>query len=677
MIRFAKKLLLATSILGVGFGAQAQQVQLEWADIPVEARSGQVFHLEVSGPLLKDSDSGKKSNFEGVGFAISQKHLLTAKHVTRDDQPRGTLFSFAPIPNLRGLYVPDREITVVYDPDEGKENHPTDRNNVTVETSNRVVAIPATDQQVDTVLLEVQKLAQLPDPLPLSACPLTRGETYYVWKLFNLEGEEPLTSVDDIYSTPITFVGDSKYGILKEFQNIDPKENQFQIVQGDSGSPVLNDEGKVVGHLSAVSGNDVYVTLTSSFLDLIPSNIVVECAENRINPQEFKFLLDRVARLEGEFSKEEGKMGRVTQAEAGLESLGAKLTEEAKRLTETIATAQTAADNATTIGNNAQTAANNAQASANNAQQSADLANSSANTALNALDDLPEDKDAIKEFLEKFKSADLKVLPTLQTINEDLTEPVWSYDAQKMEDREGIRFLGTYTRPVRSTDFDNQKKYCLTPIHPVFGVDEDLYGPAADPRQSRHYRMLDALSRDRKKDGKSFDRMARAYEDIIDALEDLKDDAEDEDAIEEMIKSAEPADNYCHEPFVSGVNDDDKGLSLYTYEAKLDTKYRDFKETFSDWDGLYYLQVLTNPFLNNLSSEPKEDGDQKEAWEIEKVYVIQLSDDQIPTCFDIEKFLKADQGKGDAVAEFVGDFLEAKENGETYFDDELKQKLEC
>ena len=87
-------------LIGAGAPSVAQDVQLVWTSTPVQARTAQLFRLEVEGPLEADAATGRISRFEGVGFAISERHLLTAKHVTRDDQPRGADNAFAPNANL-------------------------------------------------------------------------------------------------------------------------------------------------------------------------------------------------------------------------------------------------------------------------------------------------------------------------------------------------------------------------------------------------------------------------------------------------------------------------------------------------------------------------------------------------------------------------------------------------
>lgn len=244
------------------------------ADWPLQAPDDidlaprQIFGLEVNGfPNLK---------LIGTAFAIDEQTLITARHVV------GEHTSFRDLaPNSQHIHIPERFIEIRYTVDE--------RQTSSVQYYQDITVTPSPIRTVDAARLDLVDILPVA-PMTLSTCAINLQETYYLLKLLNGEPNEP--RVVALTPDPSVFTG---RGDLRTFTHNAPPS--LAPVSGDSGSPVVDREGHVVGLLTAVDDRELYVTLTRTWLDLVPADVALACdPDPRVWP-------NRIADLQSEIDQ--------------------------------------------------------------------------------------------------------------------------------------------------------------------------------------------------------------------------------------------------------------------------------------------------------------------------------------------------------------------------------------
>ncbi len=227
-----------------------------------------LFKVAVEGT---SSIPGKgKIVAEGRAFAVSSNVLVTARHVA------GNLNQWM-IKSAGKLYIPDREVSV-----SGIRDYDS-----TVQLPNpygNLLVTPAVSETIDAVKLTAAKFAA--NPFKLSACGPTKNGPF---KALILRGKDPrlpefVALAPDKYSS-------TNFGEVFVFNNTSIPRRQ--IVNGDSGSPVLDADNRVIGLVSAFLGNgeQLLVTLLPSFLGLIPQDIEIRC-DPRITDKNLRAIIN-------------------------------------------------------------------------------------------------------------------------------------------------------------------------------------------------------------------------------------------------------------------------------------------------------------------------------------------------------------------------------------------------
>lgn len=206
------------------------------------------FHVAVVG-LGSD---GNKEERAGKAFAIAPDILITARHVV------GEVTDWRNAGTPGGVVRPDRKVTLHWmDRANNREPRPhsylytTSFSPDTIDASKLTIVLMRTDDI---------------KPLQLSTNGVDPSAKYRVL-LVNEDPESPgsirfpilLDLIPAPYPSP-------EFGGMYAFDSSGRRE----IVPGDSGSPVLNEDDEVVGFVSGVANGTVLVTMVSSFASYIP-----------------------------------------------------------------------------------------------------------------------------------------------------------------------------------------------------------------------------------------------------------------------------------------------------------------------------------------------------------------------------------------------------------------------
>lgn len=245
----------------VALAAGAAQAQPWMANGPggIDLELKQIFRVETEGPRAATgtADPGFISEV-GTAFAIAPRVLMTAKHVPHEAREyRNTSQSSV-------VWIPDRRVEISYARERLADPDTRDTQRVTITPS----AIPTIDaSRINLGELQVQ-------PFPLSVCPITKGGTYYLVKLRNGDLGHPVA---------VPIIADtnehSGAGDLRLFTHTLNTGHRDVPEGGDSGSPILDAQGRVVGLLTAILADtpDLYVTLTRDWVSLVPPQVKVAC----------------------------------------------------------------------------------------------------------------------------------------------------------------------------------------------------------------------------------------------------------------------------------------------------------------------------------------------------------------------------------------------------------------
>ncbi|WP_298965686.1 serine protease [uncultured Roseibium sp.] len=234
----------------------------------LDLKPRQLFRVTVEG---KASRNGvPKITETGTGFAIAPGVVITAKHVTRTSTDFHNLASS--LSDSAKIHLPARETLLEY---------PEDHNiSATIKDNSNGIVTESPFPGIDAARIDVLQFDAV--PLPLSACEIEPGATYYLLKNRQLDN-----SLAKNLRVPVAVkltAGESaldRMGALRVLVHDVPNNDKLRPARGDSGAPIVDEQGRVVGFISAIRGKvDVLMTPTRQFFDLIPDEIKSEVSCN-------------------------------------------------------------------------------------------------------------------------------------------------------------------------------------------------------------------------------------------------------------------------------------------------------------------------------------------------------------------------------------------------------------
>lgn len=242
--RYAVALLIALS----GAPAAAQ-------DWPEFLQTRQLFRVVVTG---LGADGTALQPVKGTAWAVAPGILITADHVT------GKALNFKNMSSSDKVFIPRRDVTVEVGATKRYQGTPAEKYPQGIVTTSPF-------ESIDAARIGFPDLTAT--PFDLSACDITARDSYRVLKFNDGNVFQPKEVGITLKAYGRSNLGDAGSVVVMT----GPKGT---IVEGDSGSPVLGPDNRVIGLVSAInpdSGSDVrdevHVTLVKSFLDLIPLQI--------------------------------------------------------------------------------------------------------------------------------------------------------------------------------------------------------------------------------------------------------------------------------------------------------------------------------------------------------------------------------------------------------------------
>lgn len=306
--------LCCAMLLGVvGTASVAQEAWIKGLpdEVEIDLRPKQLFFLFTSGdpkPIFNDNGKvirQKKIKEYGTGFAIAEKVIITAKHVTRSAS------EFLNQSSDEKIVIPKRDVAFSFPVDSTPNAFIGEPNKDVWVTPSPVVTTDAARLDLDTETV---------DPFELSVCPIEQGRDYFLLKFRQTGKVETENSNAKNLRVPVVVplkadvdvtarLGNLRRFELKTALNDD---NLDRPIGGDSGSPILDSKGRVVGLLTALQGSSyLWVTPTASFLDLVPTEIqeTVACPDNV--PVTYRTLTVENTRRDTQHTKIKEEIARV------------------------------------------------------------------------------------------------------------------------------------------------------------------------------------------------------------------------------------------------------------------------------------------------------------------------------------------------------------------------------
>jgi hypothetical protein len=261
------KLCCALFLATAGTTSSAQESWIKGLPdgVNIDLQPKQLFFLFTSGTPKPKFDANNKPVRQkpikeyGTGFAIADKVLITAKHVTRSAS------DFLNQSSDEKVKIPKRKVEFSFPVDSSRNADIEDPNSDVWVTPSPVVTTDAARVDLDTETVT---------PFPLSVCPIEEGEDYFLLK-FRQSGEGNAKNLNVPIVVPLKADVDvtARLGNLRRFEvkTVYSEDNLDRPIGGDSGSPILDASGQVIGLLSAIQGDSyLWVTPTLAFYDLVP-----------------------------------------------------------------------------------------------------------------------------------------------------------------------------------------------------------------------------------------------------------------------------------------------------------------------------------------------------------------------------------------------------------------------
>ncbi|APE44607.1 hypothetical protein BOO69_15190 [Sulfitobacter alexandrii] len=247
--RLARALRGAAVCLALAAGGATAQ------DWPAHLETRQLFRVVVKG---LGADGTALQPVKGTAWAVAPGILITADHVT------GKALNYKNKSASDKVFIPSRDVTVEVGATRSFQGVPAEK-------YPQGVVTPSPFESIDAARIGFPDLQAT--PFALSACDITGGSGYRVLKFNDGNVFQPAEVDIRLKAYGRSNLGDAGSVVVMT----GPKGT---IVEGDSGSPVLDPQDRVIGLVSAInpdSGSavrdEVHVTLVKSFLDLVPLQV--------------------------------------------------------------------------------------------------------------------------------------------------------------------------------------------------------------------------------------------------------------------------------------------------------------------------------------------------------------------------------------------------------------------
>ncbi|THH34717.1 serine protease [Aliishimia ponticola] len=412
----------------------------------------QLFSIFTSGQARNENALPIKEF--GTGFAVAPRVLITAKHVTREDRV------FENIATDDRVIIPGRNVELTYAEKE------TLRAAIMPFVDVAVTQSPQTN--TDAARLDLHTDEFNTAPLPLSICKLETGQDYYLLKFqqgVDQQGKV-LASKDKRSPRAVALEFDSgvtaRRGNLRRFKlkSAMSEDDPAKPVPGDSGGPVIDSDGNVVGLLTALQGDVfLWVTPTESFLDLVPAKIR---AQARCSPDvegSLGYMVGTDKRLDTDLINLRARVKR------DVEAMGARLsTIESNLIAELEATR-----NRLALADK-----NLAEAHARLAAQNKrldSLIKETSSLSRRVLDELAfrssresMDHDELQSMMDKLRNS-APVVPVMLQMREDLGDAVWRFSVTPGGGGAGIPSLNIlFSRRISLPPDHPELIFCMRPM---------------------------------------------------------------------------------------------------------------------------------------------------------------------------------------------------------------------
>jgi len=404
----------------------------------------QIFRVETEGPRARlpgtQGDPGFISEV-GTAFAISEDTLITAKHVPHEAR------EFRNTSQSSVVWIPDRIIEVSYaeeklaDPD--------------VDETQRVTITPSPLPTIDASRINLNQIRAR--PFPLSACPIERGGEYFLIKMRGGDLGLPIVVPIEADINEHSGAGD-----LRLFTHRLNPGSRDMPRPGDSGSPILDKDGRVIGLLTAIlpDSPDLYVTLTRNWLDLVPPGVDVACDLSVEQGDLRQLEASLLSHFEAEIRPMQSKLAELTEKVGILEAADEDIKAQLRDLNRALTTTQS-----------------NIFATVR--------------AMLNRIDDEEITNEQFEKIVSLLREAEL--LPKVTQLVDELSEETWSFDYATFDADIGAHIVQmTYDRNISADPFASRMDFCFKPMFPPReGVDIDDLPASQDHTSRRYYNAVD------------------------------------------------------------------------------------------------------------------------------------------------------------------------------------------